>query len=100
MNPRQSTTHQETYVHIHGPYSYAGKPVKAITAFMRRASAGEDWMATFAFCSKEDQFSRRTGRLVARRRFFTHPRERITIPDTKNRYEAVQSLLASRAPLA
>ena len=42
------------------------------TVFMRKQ--GDYWYASVALCDPRDQFCRRTGRLVARRKFFQKPK--------------------------
>ena len=42
------------------------------TVFMRKH--GDYWYASVALCDPRDQFCRRTGRLVARRKFFQKPK--------------------------
>ncbi len=69
----KSTTHQEEYFHIiddletllTGHTTYLG------TVFMRREVDG--WYASIAVLHHGDQFCRRVGRNVARRRYFARP---------------------------
>lgn len=59
-----STTHKETYCHIRE----SNEHWNGATIFARLEPDG--WYASIAICSKQDQFCRRTGRTVARRRYF------------------------------
>ena len=47
-------------------------PESSGTVFMRKQ--GDYWFASVALCDPRDQFCRRTGRLVARRKFFQKPK--------------------------
>lgn len=57
-HPHKSTTHEEQYFHVeqHG------------TVFFRKENG--IWAATAAFCDPKDRFCRRTGRNLARRKWF------------------------------
>lgn len=56
--PHKSTTHEEMFFHIDN---------KA-TVFFRKE--GDQWRASVALRSERDQFCRKTGRCVARRKYF------------------------------
>lgn len=63
LETKRSDTTPERYVHIklnHPKFSHA-------TLFARKE--GEDWRYAIAFCLRGDQFSRRVGRSVARRKY-------------------------------
>lgn len=64
ITPRRSTTHKEQYAHIRLP---AFDRWAAGTVFVRLEDEG--WFASVALCIKADQFSRRVGRTVARRKY-------------------------------
>lgn len=79
--PRFSTTHLERYYHFdlkkeENRDIAAACSVNAlfffshITVFARRHAQTGEWHMAVAFCSREDAFDRRIGRLVARRRYF------------------------------
>jgi hypothetical protein len=63
---KKSDTHQERYVHLeiknHDRVHHA-------TVYAREYAAGV-WGASVAFCAHGDQFIRRVGRSVARRKYF------------------------------
>lgn len=66
-----STTHRETFFHVglaHPNYSYG-------TVFVR--NSGELWAMVAAICSRADQFSRKRGRTISRRRYFQDPTKTI-----------------------
>jgi hypothetical protein len=65
-HPYKSTTHQEKYYHFKDIFS---NRFKAITIYARKDDNGI-WYLAPAFCVKTDQFDRRVGRQVARRKFF------------------------------
>lgn len=67
---RKSTTHEEQYYHVRIPdYDLVkGKWISGGTVFFRKEKTG--WVASVARCSVYDQFNRKKGRNVARRRYF------------------------------
>jgi hypothetical protein len=67
---RKSTTTPEMYFQIREPHtSKKGKAFKAATAFARQDHEGA-WNATLVRCSIEDNYCRKAGRTIAKRRFF------------------------------
>jgi hypothetical protein len=61
----KSDTHDERYFHVKIPNGrYAG-----CTFFFRKE--GGLWLYAIAMCSNVDQFQKRVGRNIARRRYFT-----------------------------
>lgn len=79
VNPHKSTTHKEKYFHldvVDSPrFSHA-------TVFAREEVPGSgDWRFAVALCHKNDQFCRRTGRSVARRKYFNDDFPRLA-PDS------------------
>lgn len=78
---RKSTTHQERYYHFDlwkepNRDLAAGIPTSPrfwfsdVSVYARRHNETGEWHMAVALCSILDQFSRRIGRQVARRRFF------------------------------
>ena len=74
---KRSDTHEERYFHIrpqtleelYGLLPFLSMPFKGATVFYREEDGV--WYGSIALCSWEDQFSRKAGRSVARRRYFT-----------------------------
>ena len=67
-HPTKSTTHNEKFFHL---VVEDHDKVYAATVFAREDVPGSNlWGFAVAFCSHSDQFCRRTGRQVARRRYF------------------------------
>lgn len=67
----KSTTHEEMFFHIREPYiDKKGKRYKAATVFARMEPDVGCWLLVPARCSETDNFCRRTGRNVARKRYF------------------------------
>ena len=64
---RKSTTHKERIFHI--PVEH--ERWKYVTVFCREESPGL-WYYQRALCDKRDQFCRKIGRTLARRRYFLH----------------------------
>jgi hypothetical protein len=74
MNHR-STTHEEIYHHF--PINDPFNKYRGATFFARNATppnpfqtTAQNWGATVAVCSIKDEFIRKRGRTVARRRYF------------------------------
>jgi len=69
----KSNTHEEMFFHFHEPlYDHAAKVEKKFngaTVFLR-CEMGV-WKGAASLCSSNDPFSRKVGRQVARRRFFS-----------------------------
>lgn len=59
QRPHKSTTHDEEFIHV----GQRG------TVFFRKEDDGQ-WYCSGALCHNKDQFNRKTGRTVARRRYF------------------------------
>ncbi len=88
--PHKSTTHEEKFFHFQTPDS---KILKAITVFARKEDDGR-WYAAGAFCVKGDEFNRKIGRTVARRRYFSYPDDRLHLPmssDDSFHYELLRT---------
>jgi hypothetical protein len=77
--PFKSTTHEERYYHIGNDG----------TVFFRRESDGK-WYASIALCDARDQFVRRVGRCVARRKYFAQPHKRFAVNEVS--YEVADKL--------
>lgn len=72
MHPHKSTTHDELYFHIRVPHtSRAGKRFKAATVFAREKSIQSKifYEMSITRCREEDNFSKASGRSLARRRW-------------------------------
>lgn len=65
---KTSTTHKEKYYHFRDQ-SRAPAKLDGITVYLREDEPGM-WSGAAALCVKPDQFSRKTGRQVARRKYF------------------------------
>lgn len=81
MNSHKSTTHQERFYHFDlwtddnkdlakGCHFSPRFFYTNVTVFARRHNQTGEWHMAVALCSRDDQFSRRIGRQVARRRYF------------------------------
>lgn len=71
-HPHRSTTTPEFFFHLRGvkiPRS-RGRFVSDVTAFARPGHLPGTMVVTFAECDSRDQFNRRAGRTVARRKWF------------------------------
>ena len=73
----KSTETPERFYHfkpsnISGIRDWLEPPDPSGTVFMRKQ--GDYWFASVALCDPRDRFCRRTGRLVARRKFFQKPK--------------------------
>ena len=67
---RKSTTTPELFFQIREPHTdKKGKEYRAGTAFARTRKNG-DWNVSLVRCSKEDNFCRKQGRTIARRKWF------------------------------
>lgn len=86
-HPYKSTTHEELY-HHHRAFN---RPYSHITLFLRKEAGG--WEFSWALCSAKDQFSRRVGRSVARRRYFQGQRgiAATQFPDGKLSEQAIDA---------
>jgi len=72
---RKSDTHEERYYHIQTDSTESR--LRGVTIFARKV--GDRWLATGAFCHRDDVFSRKIGRTKARRRWFNAPQHRIPL---------------------
>jgi hypothetical protein len=86
VHTKRSDTHEEMYIHItpgvireeYGERIADVLPWNGATFFFRKEGKeqfrpdGGVWKWSLAFCSPEDQFDRRIGRNVARRRYFNY----------------------------
>ena len=69
-HPTRSTTHRERYYHIHLSLDES-EHYQAYTLFAREEDPGSNvWRFGYSLCHRNDQFCRRTGRAIARRRYF------------------------------
>lgn len=95
-HPYRSTTHEESYVHIRQeplPVEKLSIPhkrtfsedIQAKTIFLRKESDGA-WYAAEATCVAWDQFDRRIGRQVARRRYFRWKEDRVKFGVLRPKY--------------
>jgi len=66
----KSTTHEERYAHFteYNCNINFGHRFCGATVFARKEE--DTWLMSIAFCSRKDEFCRKTGRQVARRRYF------------------------------
>ena len=93
QRPYKSTTHKETYCHLR----LKNHPeLQAITVFMRQENDGI-WYCTPALCVKHDQFDRRIGRQVARRRYFRWVEDRTPLGPERPKIEIIASLFMDPA---
>jgi hypothetical protein len=68
---KYKTSKREMYYHLTKPFKDTqGRVFNGATVFFRQEDE-HNWYGTVALCSKDDQFSRKVGRNVARRRYFT-----------------------------
>ena len=89
---KKSDTTPERYVHVKVDHPM----VSHVTVFARKID--EHWFASAAMCSKKDQFVRKMGRNMARRRFFTQgPMARLK-GGMAFSYEAAASLVKTILP--
>lgn len=85
----RSTTADERYYHFrfeNQPQTGVAKKIRslsAVTAFARQDKEG-NWFVSYAECDSRDQFCRRTGRNVARRKWFAGKRSSISEPSFDN----------------
>lgn len=74
--PHRSNTHKERFYHFIAERGHlignqnVVKPGKAITVFVRQEDDPQQWFATAASCHPNDNFCRKTGRTIARRKYF------------------------------
>jgi hypothetical protein len=67
----------ERFVHLRNKFieTGSGRHVRNVTAFVRTIDGVE--YVSFAECDERDQFCRRTGRVIARRKWFQGKRTRL-----------------------
>ena len=58
MNPHKSTTHEEQFFHVN----------QRATVFFRKE--GEWWCYSMSLCNPKDQFVKKIGRSLSRRKYF------------------------------
>jgi len=85
---KKSDTHDERYVHVLVDGMLANKA----TVFARQERGL--WWASVAFCSREDTFSKKRGRTVARRKWFDLEHVPVDNPE----YDTLKSLAETLAP--
>lgn len=86
---KKSDTHEERYYHI--PLDTSICRLQMATIFARKDHE-RGWEITGAFCHRDDTFSRKRGRTIARRRFFNDPELRIPLPAKDMTYELAHRL--------
>lgn len=69
-----------------------GRVVGNVTCFTRRDKVTGKAYASFAECDERDQFNKRTGRTVARRKWFSSPEKRMEVDDANLNYEKLFGL--------
>lgn len=74
--PHKSTTTPEYFFHINNE----------ATVFFRKETTGNQWQASVALRDPRDQFSRKAGRCVARRKYFQGKRFSVTIESDRPTY--------------
>lgn len=98
MNAHKSTTHKEFFFHIKNEAELEqGRWIntyKAGTVFIREEHPGE-WRASVARCSVNDNFCKRTGRSVSRRKYFQDKIVDVDVKDDKPTYDLAESLYMS-----
>lgn len=68
-----------------------GRIVRNVTAFIRKDKTDSAYYASFAECDDRDQFCRRVGRTVARRKWFRSPEKRLQINPLGLNYETIRA---------
>jgi hypothetical protein len=78
--PHKSTTTPEAFHHSRASFDADhGRKVQARTAFVRQDRDGQ-WYVSYAECDERDQFCKKAGRQVARRKWFDGKRVQTTGP--------------------
>jgi hypothetical protein len=67
-----------------------GRQVGNVTCFTRRDKVSGQHYASFAECDMRDQFCKRSGRTVARRKWFRSPEKRLLVPEGCLNYESLR----------
>lgn len=91
MNPHKSTTHDERFYHVKIPLNNGAVHLlqeKRATVFFRKESDGTVH-ASLALCHDNDQFNRRLGRTVSRRKYFQGKRHKVE----EMSYEAAEKIV-------
>lgn len=86
-HPFRSTTHEEGYMHLRKEEPVTDE-IRAKTIFLRKEADGL-WYSTEATCVVWDQFCRRTGRQIARRRYFRWPQDRVAYGKERPKFNEV-----------
>ncbi len=68
-----------------------GRAVGNVTCFVRFDKKDGKYYASFAECDMRDQFNKRTGRTVARRKWFRNPEKRMPISKEGLNYETLRA---------
>ena len=68
-----------------------GRSVGNVTCFVRKDKKDGQYYASFAECDMRDQFNKRTGRTVARRKWFRNPEKRMVISKEGLNYETLRA---------
>lgn len=91
-HPTRSTNRErdERFFHLRNVNVHYddGRCVRDVTAFTRRAEDGTTYVS-FAECDERDQFNRKRGRTVARRKWFSGKRYAMPIVGEKPSYDLV-----------
>lgn len=93
MNPHKSTTHNERFYHVNidvGAGNMRLLESKRATVFFREESDGTI-NASIALCHDSDQFNRRVGRSVSRRKYFQGKRRKVE----EMSYEVAEAMVIS-----
>lgn len=91
-HPHKSTTHEERYFHLR---DYNGFGANA-TVFMRQEIGGQ-WYGSAAFCHVNDNFCRKVGRSVARRKYFGYGnRYPVEGPTSEEAMKVLENVLPAR----
>lgn len=88
-HPHKSTTHEEKYFHIRDRDDGGSDG----TVFFRKE--GEQWYGSAALCHEKDNFCRRTGRSIARRKYFQGKKFEVEVPDTDTAYEVMYAAMGN-----
>lgn len=104
ITQHKSTTHEERYVHVQDGEGRTTRFNVALTfsrfhaasAFCRKEDDGK-WYCSFAYCVKEDPFSRAVGRQVARRKYFSNKTVQACI-GTEYKHELVLDAMFNNLP--
>lgn len=67
-----------------------GRIIRNVTCFTRKDKTDGKYYASFAECDDRDQFCKRTGRTVARRKWFRSPSKRLVVAPEGLNYETLR----------